>query len=631
MNFSNRVLGHDVFESSLLKQSKDVFIASISLILLTLHIFLRVVFHSPETIQNYPLYITLIVGGIPIVFDLTVKLIKLQFSSDLLAGISIVTAILLEQYLAGSLVVLMLSGGQTLEQYAVRRASSLLEALSKRMPNTAHLKLKEKISPISIEEINIGDSLVVYPHEICPVDGVVVEGHSVMDESYLTGEPFLISKTPGVNVLSGSINGDGLLMIKALKKAKDSRYAKIMQVMLDSEQKKPHLRRLGDKLGAFYTPIALLLAGISWVITGEAMRFLAVLVIATPCPLLIAIPVAIIGAISLSARSGIIIKNPAVLEQIDQCHTIIFDKTGTLTYGKPSLTEITSFHTLSNHQLLSLAASVERYSKHPLSSAIIEAAKAAKLVLHEASQISEPPGMGILGIVGEHQVVITSRSYLLKKGQQELLDRLPQESGLECIMLVDNHLSAHFRFHDTPRTNSRSFITHLRPMHQFDKIMIVSGDREKEVHYLADQIGVTDIYASQSPEEKVHIVDIENQKNKVIYLGDGINDAPALAVATVGIAFGQHSEITAEAADAVILDNSLEKVDELLHISRRMRCIAKQSAIGGMGLSIIGMLFAAFGYLSPVMGAIIQEMIDVFAVMNALRVAFPKKKLTDFD
>lgn len=611
--------------------SKEGFIALIASIFIVVHLVLRFGFHTSDNIQSLPLYLVLALGGIPLVFDLIVKMMRFEFSSDLLAGMSIVTAILLEQYLAGALVVLMLSGGQTLELYAVRRASSLLEALSQRMPNCAHLKSQEEIQDVPLETVEIGDSLVVYPHEICPVDGVVIEGHSVMDESYLTGEPFLISKTPGVNVLSGAINGESLLIIRAVKKAKDSRYAKIMQVMLDSEQKKPQLRRLGDWLGAFYTPIALILACLAWFVSGEAMRFLAVLVIATPCPLLIAIPVAIMGAISLSAKSGIIIKNPAVLEQIDQCRTIIFDKTGTLTYGKPTLTEMTFFNELSKDQILSLVASVERYSKHPLSGAILDVAQKAHIALHEASQVSEPPGEGILGIVGTHQVKITSRTHLLKQGRQEQVDQLPKESGLECIVLVDNHLVAHLRFHDTPRTNSRSFITHLRPRHHFEKVMIVSGDREVEVRYLAEQIGISEIHASKSPEEKVQIVEVENQKNKVIYLGDGINDAPALAVATVGIAFGQNSEITAEAADAVIMDNSLERVDELLHISHRMRRIAIQSAVGGMGLSVIGMVIAAFGYLPPVMGAISQEIIDVFAVMNALRVAFPRHKMTDFD
>lgn len=610
--------------------TKDIFISVISLICILVHIIFRFVLNLSETEQNIPLFLALILGGIPLVFDLIYKLVHFQFSSDLLAGISIVTAVLLEQYLAGSLVVLMLSGGQTLELYAIRRASSLLEVLSNRMPNTAHLKLKEATSDVPVEQVDKGDILVIYPHEICPVDGTVIEGHGVMDESYLTGEPFLISKTPGVSVLSGSINGDTLLIIKAMKQAKDSRYAKIMQVMLDSEQRKPQLRRLGDFLGAIYTPIALVLAILAWGLSGEAMRFLAVLVIATPCPLLIAIPVAIIGAISLSAKNGIIIKNPAILEQIDQCRTIIFDKTGTLTYGKPALTEMSFYNGFSKDQLLSLAASVERYSKHPLSSAILEAAKNSNLALHEASQISEPPGKGILGIVSQHQVVITSRAHLMKEGREDDAGKLPQAGGLECVMLVDGQLAAHFRFHDAPRSDSRLFINHLQPMHHFEKIMLVSGDRDSEVHYLAEQIGISEIYANKSPEEKVQIVEVENKKNKVIYLGDGINDAPALTVATVGIAFGQNSEITSEAADAVIMENSLEKVDELLHISHRLRRIAMQSAVGGMALSIIGMAFAAFGYLPPVAGAISQEVIDVLAVLNALRVAFPGKRLADF-
>lgn len=482
-----------------------------------------------------------------------------------------------------------------------------------------------------IEQIEIGDTVVIFPHEICPVDGTVVEGHGVMDESYLTGEPFLLSKTPGSSVISGSINGDSLLAIEATKKAKDSRYAKIMEVMVESEQKKPRLRRIGDWLGAFYTPLAIALAIISWLISGEAMRFLAVLVIATPCPLLIAIPVAIIGSISLSTKKRIVIKNPVILEQIDECRTIIFDKTGTLTYGKPTLTEISYFNRFPKKEILELAASMERYSKHPLSAAILEAAKLEKLVLAEASQISEKPGEGLRGEIHGHQITITSRSHLNKEGRKDLTDQLPQAGGLECVMLIDNSLAAHFLFHDTPRSDSRSFINHLSPRHHFEKIMIVSGDREEEVRYLAEKIGITEVYANKTPEEKVSIVLEENKKAKTIYLGDGINDAPALAVATVGIAFGLNSDITSEAADAVILDNSLERVDELFHISRRMRRIALESAIGGMGLSVIGMIFAAFGYLPPVAGAISQEVIDVFAVLNALRVAFPQKKLTDFD
>lgn len=610
--------------------TKELYIAFLSFTLIFVHLVLRFAFHTTPFIYDFPLFMALAFGGTPLVYTLVKKFLKLEFSSDLLAGISIITAIILEQYLAGTIVVLMLSGGQALEMYAIRRASYLLEALANRMPSIAHLKKNHTLKDVAIDQIEVGDILEIHPHEICPVDGTVVEGHGVMDESYLTGEPFLIAKTPGSLVLSGSINGDSVFAISCTKKAKDSRYAKIMQVMIESEQKKPNIRRLGDLLGSYYTPFALLIAFFAWWLSGESMRFLAVLVIATPCPLLLGIPVAIIGAISLSAKNGIIIKNPAVLEQIAKCTTIIFDKTGTLTYGKPQITEILHFNGFSKDDVLSLAASLERYSKHPLANPIICAAKNAYLPLFEVTHISEKPGEGLIGTVNEHEVVMTSRGQLVKKGKIELAQRLKVGTGLECVLLVDGKLAGHFRFHDVPREDSHSFVSHLGPMHQFNRIMIVSGDREVEVRYLADKIGISEIYTGKSPEEKVAIVQEETKKNKVIYLGDGINDAPALAVSTVGIAFGQNSDITSEAADAVILDNSLKRVDELLHISSRMRKIALQSAVGGMALSVIGMVFAAYGFLPPVAGALTQEIIDVFAVLNALRVAFPRGQLADY-
>lgn len=612
------------------KYSLEVIIAIISIICIVLYLFLRYFFHFSEFFQNIPLFLALILGGIPLVYRLFLNVMKFEFSSDLLAGISIITAVILQQYLAGTLVVLMLSGGQALELYAVRRASFLLEALSQRMPSIAHKKTGDKVEDISLDQVEISNRLLIYPHEICPVDGIVEEGHGIMDESYLTGEPFLISKTPGSTVFSGAINGDKAITIRALKKASDSRYAKIMQVMLQSEEKKPKIRRLGDSLGAFYTPVALIIAIMAWIVSSDPIRFLAVLVIATPCPLLIAIPVAIIGAISLSASNGIIIKNPSMLEQISKCKTIIFDKTGTLTYGKPTLTKITYFSSLPHEQVLTLAASLERYSKHPLSSPIISAAEEAHLPTAEVSQMSEKSGEGLSGVINSHSLLIVGRSQVNKQGLTEIVAKLPQEGGLECVLLIDGNLAAHFRFHDTPRTDSRSFVAHLGPIHKFNKVMIVSGDRELEVRYLADQIGISEVYAGKTPEEKVEIVQRESKKNQVIFLGDGINDAPALAAATVGIAFGQQSDITMEAADAVVLDNSLERVDELLHIGQRMRKIALQSAVVGMGLSVLGMIWAAFGFLPPVMGAISQEVIDVFAVLNALRVAFPGRSLADF-
>lgn len=637
-NLGNRIVGQmnlnseneSARSSRWLWEHKQVPIAVLSLLAIAAFLILRYGTDAVESIALCPLYVALFLGGIPLVGELLFKLVRREFGSDLLAGISIVTAVLLDEYLAGTLVVLMLSGGETIEAFAVRRASSVLRALSNRMPSIAHRVEGSKSVDVDLQDIAVNDLLQVFPHEICPIDGIVEEGHGVMDESYLTGEPYMMSKTPGSAVLSGAINGESALTIRAEKLAVDSRFARIMEVMRVSEQHRPRIRRLGDQLGAIYTPIAVALGLAAWMASGDPVRFLAVLVVATPCPLLIAIPVAIIGAISLSARHGIIIKDPTVLEKADGCRTIIFDKTGTLTYGRPQLTEQFTHGDLPKEEILRLVASLERYSKHPLSSAILEAAERDGLRLESAVSISERPGEGMRGRVDGHNIRVTSRKQLAVLNPAESASLPPLAGGLECVILIDDDYAATYRFRDEPRTDGRTFIDHLAPKHALDRILLVSGDRESEVRYLAEQVGIQDVYFSQSPEQKLEIVRAETKLADTLFLGDGINDAPALMAATVGIAFGQNSDVTTEAAGAVIMDSSLKKVDEFLHVSRRMRKIALQSAIGGMLLSIVGMLFAAAGYLPPVAGAVAQEIIDVVAVLNAVRVAVSPKKLWDY-
>lgn len=613
------------------KHPFQFYIAIFSVLCIFLHLLFRFCIPPLESYSPYPLYFTLFFGGIPLIWDLVKKLMAFELGADLLAGISIITSILLKEYLAGALVVLMLSGGQSLEKLAIGYASKILDALAKRAPSIAHRKTNGSIEDIPIDKIAIGDAIAIFPHEICPVDGEVVEGNGVIDESYLTGEPFLIHKAPGSEVLSGSINGESSFLIRASKLAIDSRYAKIMKVMLESEQKRPHMRRLADKLGALFTPLALGIAFLALLWTQDPLRFLAVLVIATPCPLLIGIPVAIIGSISLCASRGILIKNPIVLEQLDLCKTMIFDKTGTLTYGKPLLTEITTYGEYGKEEVLQLVASLERYSRHPLSNAILEKAAQQNIKLVEAKQIREPKGQGLRGIIGSHEIAVTNRKKLDSFGLNDKASLLPKGTGLECIILINGHLAAHFRFRDTPRSDSSKFIQHLSPKHDFKKVMIVSGDRQEEVQYLADLVGIKEVYGGKSPEEKVDIVAKETKLANTSYLGDGINDAPALIAATVGIAFGTNSDITAEAAGAVVMDSSLEKVDEFLHISRRMRKIALQSTIGGMLLSLIGMAAGALGFLTPVAGAIVQEIIDLLAILNSLRTIQKPTSLSDMD
>lgn len=579
--------------------------------------------------RDLPLVFALLLCGIPLILQILFKLAKGDYGADSLAAIAIITGSVLGEYLAATLVMLMLATGQMLELYAIRRASSVLLALAKRMPTIAHRKTNHHIEDIDINHIQIGDSIILYPHETAPVDGQVIQGHGSMDESYLTGEPYLVSKAPGASVLSGSINGAEMLTIRAEKLPQDSRYARIMKVMEKSEQKRPKLRRLGDQLGGIFAPLSLIIAFFTWYLTGDAVRFLAVLVIATPCPLLIAIPITIISAISLAARKGIIIKDPIVLERLPTCKTAIFDKTGTLTYGKAELVDISLLPGFKKVEVLALVASLERFSKHPLASAIVQAVKKAHLSLLEVESLNESPGQGLTGMVDGKVIEITSRQKLSLKSPSKVATLPPQQKGMECVTLINGQTAAVFSFRDVLRAEGISFVRHLTPIHRFKKIMIVSGDRASEVEYIAKQLGVKNIHASQSPEQKVEIVRKEAAKAPTLFMGDGINDAPALAVATVGLAFGQQNIVTTEAAGAVFLESSLSKVDELIHISDLMRRVAMTSAWGGMTLSVIGMYFAAIGMIPPVIGALLQEGIDVLAILNALQLTWHSRLRVD--
>ena len=580
--------------------------------------------HNQE-LQNWVLWVAIAVASVPLLFSLIQQVFRGNFSVDILAVLSIATSLLLGQYWVAAIVVLMLSGGQALEGYATGRASSVLTALAKRMPQTAH-RAGVGADDVPIDRIAVGDELSIYPHEICPVDGVVVAGQGSMDESYLTGEPFQIAKAPGTSVLSGSINGNVALHIRATKIASDSRYAKIVEVLHASEENRPQIQRLGDRLGSWYTPAAIAIALASWYLSGQSERFLAVLVIATPCPLLISIPVAIIGAISVGAKLGIIIKDPSILEKMESCHVLIVDKTGTLTYGKPSLTQVICLVDLSRSKVLQYVASLERYSKHPLASAILATAAKEDVALLDAEDVAEPPGAGLVGRIDGHSIAVTGRGKLSVEENEAMP---PVQAGLECVFLLDGKLAAVLHFEDQPRDESKPFLSHLGVKHSIQEVILLSGDRPAEVALFAAGMGIKEAYGGKSPEEKVTFVREKTLHQRTLYLGDGINDAPAMMAATAGIALGVNSDITSEAAGAVILQSSLTGVDELLHIGRRMRSIALTSAVGGMGLSLIGMGAASFGLISPIEGAIAQEIIDLLSILNSLRMILPTGPLSD--
>ena len=469
------------------------FIASGMMVALGIKLFL----HNQQVVSII-LGVAIAGASIPLLVSLAQQVLRANFSVDILALLSILTAIILGQYWVAAIVVLMLSGGQALEAYATGRASSVLGALAKRMPQTAH-RAGEFDSSIPVDEIAVGDQLLIYPHEICPVDGLVVTGHGSMDESYLTGEPFLIEKAPGATVLSGSINGNAALTIRAMKKASDSRYAKIVEVLHASEENRPRIQRLGDRLGSWYTPIAALIALASWLFSGQSERFLAVLVIATPCPLLISIPVAIIGAISVGARFGIIIKDPSILEKMETCHVLIVDKTGTLTYGKPGLTKIEQFGNTSRERVLQFVASLERYSKHPLASAVLAAANAEGLSLLEVEDVSEAPGAGLSGHVRGRLVAVTGRGKLAKELQTIMP---PVSPGLECVLLVDGQLAGVLHFQDEPRRETKSFLRHLGTKHSIKEVILLSGDRPAEVAFFAAGMGILEAHGGKTPKKR---------------------------------------------------------------------------------------------------------------------------------
>lgn len=601
---------------------------------------------------THPLLAALIIGGGFVVLKLLANLIKGNLGSDFLAGVAIILSLFLGEYLAGAIIVLMLTGGEALEEIAFKRASEALTSLAARMPVLAHRATESGPVDVPVAEVKVGDQIIVLPHELCPVDGEIVAGHGTMDEAFLTGEPYVIAKAPGSRVMSGARNGEYALTVGTTREAKDSRYAQIMRVMEQSAQQRPRIRRLADRLGAWYTPLALVVGVSAWLISGDVGRLLAVMVIATPCPLLIGIPVAIIGAVSLAARRGIVVRNPAALEEIAICSAAIFDKTGTLTSGQPDVTEIlirddfcealrkdedSSAHakpksakSFSQSQVLELAASLSQYSKHPLSQAIMREALRRGTPINPVDEVHEPPGSGIFGKIHGEAVALTGRTrFLIEDPKQE--DLLPPHvAGLETIVIKDGKYLATIRFRDLPRGESSQFLQHLHGSHKISRVVLLSGDRRGEVETVAKSLGISEILAEKQPEEKLEFVREVTAKQRTLYVGDGINDAPSLIAATVGVALGQQHDILVESADAVVLENSLKKVDELIHIGGHMRKVALQSALGGMGMSVMGMIAGAFGFLTPIQGALIQEGIDLFAVLNALRAAKAPQKLSDF-
>ncbi len=561
-------------------------------------------------------FATLILGGTPIVYETTKGMLRGKFASDIVAMLAIITAAILNEAFAGAVVVLMQSGGEAIEKYGFKRASSSLEELLKREPRKARRKRKE-IEEIDVQEVMVGDTLIVRPGEMIPVDGTILEGHTQVDESAITGEPLDKEKTQGSVLLSGTINISGAIEMRADKKSEDSQYRKIVQLVQKAQEEKAPIQRLADKYAILFTPLALVMAALGVVITQDFISGLAVLVVATPCPLILATPLAIICGINQSAREGIIVKGGAAIEQIGQAETILFDKTGTLTHGLPMIEKVISFGEESEEEILKNAASVEQLSTHSIAKAITETGLKKFKTLPLAKNFEEVPGRSASGEIDGHMYTLGSAALV-----KELLGKDPPNSGLSSVYVIKDQVCiGAISLTDKMRPSVPKIIQDLKTL-GIQKIMMVTGDSKDAAKKISDEAGIKEFSAELFPEQKVQIVQNLKRENKtLIMVGDGINDAPALATATVGIAMGSRgTAISAEAANIVLLVDDLSKVISAITIGKRTLFIAKQSIFIGIGLSFILMIIAAFGKISPPFGALLQEIIDVAVILNAIRV-----------
>lgn len=568
---------------------------------------------------------TLVVGGAPIVYHTFRGMLKGEFASDIVAMLAILTALFMREAFAGAVVVLMQSGGEALETYGLRRASSSLEALLARAPRFAFRKKDRALEKIEVKEVKKGDILVVRPGDLIPVDGTIVEGSAEIDESALTGEPLARNKSTGDKLLSGSIDINGAVEMRADKLSEESQYQKIVELVKKAQQEKAPIQRLADRYAILFTPLTLFMAALGFWITQNPTTILSVLVVATPCPLILATPLAILCGINRSAQSGIIVKGGASMEQVGLCKAAIFDKTGTITFGTPFVEEIVPLNHETKEELLYKTASIEQLSSHSVAKAIVEKAN-QKLAI--PSHFKETPGRGVEGKLDDDYFTIGSHTFLEQKlgpscfqNCEKEIDRFYSQEKL-LIFIAKNDLCVGILvISDKIRPAVPSLLIEMRHL-GVQEIVMLTGDSAKNAALIGKQAGIQKIKSELLPQQKAEIVaELKKNHAPIAMIGDGINDAPALATATVGIAMGAHgSAISAEAADIVLLVDDVAKVGEVMAISQWTLHIAKESIWIGIGLSLLLMIIAAFGYIQPAVGALLQEIIDFAVILNALRV-----------
>ncbi|MFD1470991.1 heavy metal translocating P-type ATPase [Companilactobacillus mishanensis] len=573
---------------------------------------LQFVFHQPLAAQ----WIISILGTILalIMFIDMIKVLRSgNFGVDLLAITAIVATIALGEYWAGWIVLLMLTGGDSLEEYAANKAKSELKSLLDNSPSKAHVLVNENVKDTDIDDVKVGDELLIRPKEQVPVDGIVYEGESSVDESSLTGESIPVDITAGSHVMSGSINGEVPFKMRAEKLASESEYQAIVKLVKESETNPAHFVRLADRYAVPFTIAAYIIAGLAWWISKDPIRIAQVLVVASPCPLILAAPIAFVSGMSRSSRNGIIVKSGTALEKISSAKTMAFDKTGTITRGKLVVNNVRIVNNFDDEIFYQYAASLEQNSSHVMAQAIIDYAENKGINMLDVDKVKEFTAEGIVGTINGHEVKVGTGKFVTS----EDVDKVP---GSAVYVSIDDKYAGVFSLVDEIRPEAKSTIARLKT-YGFNNILMITGDKKETTDAVASQVGITKAYPSSLPADKVKIIrELPKEYHPTIMVGDGVNDAPALALADVGIAMGyKGANAASESADAVVLKDDLSKVGDVAKISDDTLKVAKQAVLIGILICTILMIIAAFGLIPTIIGALLQEVVDTVTILYALR------------
>ena len=558
---------------------------------------------------------------LPLTFSVVRALLRHDVGVDAIALVSMAGALALGEYLAGAVVALMLAGGNALEEAANRRARRELTALVERAPRSALVRRGDDVVELPIDEVGTGDRVLVRAGEVVPVDGIVESNEAIIDESALTGEPLPLTVPRGGQVQSGTASAGIAFELSAVRPAAESAYAALVRLVRHAEAERAPFARIADRYAAVFLPVTALVAGVAWAISGDPVRALSVFVVATPCPLILAAPIALISGLSRCARAGVVVKGAGTIERLGDARSVLLDKTGTVTLGRPEFERLVPLNGLLPSETLLLAASADRLSSHPLAKALVAGAEAAGLHLELPHDVVESFGRGVAGDVGGHQVLVGSRAWL-REHRVEVSVPEGLDGAAKVFVAVDGAPAGVALIGDQIREDANRLVPRLREV-GIRHVAVVSGDKAPVAEAVGAALGVDRVYAEQTPDQKLEIVRAlqrQPELRAIVMVGDGINDAPALALADVGIAMGSAgATVSSETADAVVLVDRVDRIADAIRFGRRALHIARQSVLLGIGASLVAMAFAAAGFLPPVAGALLQEGIDVAVILNALR------------